>query len=390
MQKRVYAYTDESGNHGFNFSQSDISTHFIVTSILVGEDNRELLETEMEAIRKKYFQTGEIKSSSVGKNHKRRCSILNQILKLDFKIFAVVIDKREIDADSGLQYKQTFYKFTNNLVHKELRAAFPILTICADELGTNEYMQGFIKYVKEREEYPDLFQQRNFYFENSKNSVIVQLADFISGTLLFSYDAVKREGSPDYLSILRSKIIRIENYPKKMMEYVFNGGALAVHYDQRIANISLKRAQMFISKFDDSNEEDVKIQLQVLKYLCFRFINNDTRDYISTKEIMSYLKRSLGVSISVQYFRTRIIAKLRDNNVIISSSPKGYKLPSKEAELYDFINHGTTIIMPMLGRLKKCRDIINLETLGEVDLFNNTEYRDLQRYFSLEKTEDLE
>lgn len=110
MQKRVYAYTDESGNHGFNFSQSDISTHFIVTSILVGEDNRELLETEMEAIRKKYFQTGEIKSSSVGKNHKRRCSILNQILKLDFKIFAVVIDKREIDADSGLQYKQTFYK----------------------------------------------------------------------------------------------------------------------------------------------------------------------------------------------------------------------------------------------------------------------------------------
>lgn len=281
-------------------------------------------------------------------------------------------------------------RFTNNLVHKELRAAFPILTICADELGTNEYMQGFIKYVKEREEYPDLFQQRNFYFENSKNSVIVQLADFISGTLLFSYDAVKREGSPDYLSILRNKIIRIENYPKKMMEYVFNGGALAVHYDQRIANISLKRAQMFTSKFDDSNEEDVKIQLQVLKYLCFRFINNDTRDYISTKEIMNYLKRSLGVSVSVQYFRTRIIAKLRDNNVIISSSPKGYKLPSKEAELYDFINHGTTIIMPMLGRLKKCRDIINLETLGEVDLFNNTEYRDLQRYFSLEKTEDLE
>ncbi len=390
MQKRVYAYTDESGNHGFNFTQSDISSHFIVTSILVEEDNIEPLEKEIEAIRKKYFQTGEIKSSSVGKNYKRRCSILNQLLKLDFKVFAVVIDKREIDVDSGLQYKQSFYKFINNLVHKELRAAFPILTICADEIGTNEYMQSFVKYVKEREEYPDLFQQRDFYFENSKNSVIIQLADFISGTLLFSYDVIKRQGSPNYLEILKSKIIRIENYPKKLMEYTFDGSALATQYDQRIANISLKRAQMFISKFDSSDEEDIKIQLQVLKYLCFRFINNDTRDYISTKEIMNYLKRSLGVNLSVQYFRTRIIAKLRDNNVIISSSPKGYKLPSKEAELYDFINHGTTIIMPMLGRLKKCRDIINLETLGDLDLFANTEYAELQRYFSSEKTEDLE
>jgi hypothetical protein len=89
----------------------------------------------------------------------------------------------------------------------------------------------------------------------------------------------------------------------------------------------------------------------------------------------------------VQHFRTKIIAKLRDENVIISSSPKGYKLPSKEEELYDFINHGTTIIMPMLARLKKCRDIIKMETLGELDLFNNSEYKELRRYFELDEVD---
>ena len=60
---------------------------------------------------------------------------------------------------------------------------------------------------------------------------------------------------------------------------------------------------------------------------------------------------------------------------------KGYKIPAKEAELFDFINHGTTIIMPMLARLKKCRDIVKLGTANKIDLFDKTEYSSLKKYF---------
>lgn len=173
----------------------------------------------------------------------------------------------------------------------------------------------------------------------------------------------------------------IENYPKRIHDYIFNGGAISAEYDERIANISLKRAQMFLTKNEGKEEFDVRLQILTLKYLCFKFINNDTRYYIPTKEIINYLRRSTGEEIKTQYFRTRVIAKLRNQNVIIANSPKGLKLPSKQEELYDFINHGTTIIMPLLARLKKCRDIVNIETLGDLDLFNNTEYRDLQKFF---------
>lgn len=44
--------------------------------------------------------------------------------------------------------------------------------------------------------------------------------------------------------------------------------------------------------------------------------------------------------------------------------------------------------MPMLARLKKCRDIIMMETLGKLDLFNNTEYIELRRYFEIEDFQD--
>lgn len=87
--------------------------------------------------------------------------------------------------------------------------------------------------------------------------------------------------------------------------------------------------------------------------------------------------------MSTQAFRTRVIGKLRDSGVIISgsSAKKGYKIPTKESELFDFINHGTSIIMPMLERLKKCRDLIKLGTDNELDLFDKTEYQSLKKYF---------
>ena len=110
-------------------------------------------------------------------------------------------------------------------------------------------------------------------------------------------------------------------------------------------------------------------------------MNNDLRKYISTKELKSQLSNTGLANVSTQTFRTRVIGKLRDKGVIISSSKKGYKIPAKEAELFDFINHGTAIIMPMLERLKKCRDLVKLGTANELDLFNNTEYSSLKKYF---------
>lgn len=379
---RVYAFTDESGNDGFDFDKPDISTHFIVTAILVNEDSISDVTAQAEIVRKQFFQTGEMKSSSVGKNHKRRVSILNGLLKCNFEIFSVVVDKRKIFHDSGLMYKKTFYKFINNLVHMELRSAFKVLTVCADEIGGNEYMLSFSRYVKDHEEVGDLFGNKEFYFEDSKNSVLVQIADIVSGTLSFVYEHTKiTEGMPDYLKILEKAIIRIENWPKSIDSYIYTQNAINKNYNQTIAALSLQQAQNFINANSDSDEDDVILQTIVLKYLCFRFINNDKRKYISTKELLNNLNYRASQNIGTHYFRTKIIAKLRDAGVIISSSQKGYKIPSTEEELYDFINHGTSVIMPMLERLRKCRDTVKIATMGELDLFDHTEYETLNRFF---------
>ena len=110
-------------------------------------------------------------------------------------------------------------------------------------------------------------------------------------------------------------------------------------------------------------------------------MNNDTRGYIYTQELKGQLANTELRGISDSTFRMRVIGKLRDKGVILASSQKGYKIPSKQAELYDFINHDAKIVIPMLARLKKCRDLVKLGTVNELDLLVHPEYEQLRAYF---------
>lgn len=387
--EKVYAFTDESGSFGWDLENKSTSTHFIITAIIVKESDVDKVRTAVAEIQNRYFPKGEIKSSKIGKKHARRKRILEDTLDIPYKIFAIVVDKESLKDSRGLQFKKPFYKFMNNIVHKELRSAFKNLVVVADEIGGSDYMQSFCKYVEEHSEIPNLYGDSEFSFQNSKSEVIVQLADLISGTLSFLYDEHKKSADvPDYLSILNDKIIRIERYPKTYADYDLDKCALASEYDKDIAEICLHQAVNFINEHKDDDDELRQAQLIVLKYLLFRFMNNDTRNYISTKELNGQLTWKYG-KVGERKFRKEIIGGLRDAGVIISGShnKKGYKIPSKISDVEDFLNHNVSIILPMLGRLKKCRDKIMLGTNGEVDLYQADTYKELKVFIEKDMAE---
>ena len=383
--ERVYAFTDEYGAFGWNIDNPSVSTHFIITAIIVKESNLDEYTSMAENIRQKYFQKGEIKSKNVGSNHKRRQAIIRDMQDMPFSIFAVCIDKKtcmENMNSRGLQYKQTFYKFMNDIVHKELRRAFKQITIVADEIGTTDYMASFCRYVERKQDQPNLFGDADFSFNESKNDVRIQIADFISGTLAYVYDNHKKGSDvPDYAVMLHQKTICIEIYPKTFKTYVLENSPLADDYDEDIAQLCFAQAVKYIEKNADANDPEIKAQVIVLQYLLFRFMNNGTRGYIYTNELREQIRSSEIGKISESTFRMRIIGQLRDKGVIIASSQKGYKIPSKRAELYDFINHDAKIVIPMLSRLKKCRDLVKLATANELDLLDQPEYEQLKNYF---------
>lgn len=383
MVNAKYAFVDEFGAFGYDFSNPSCATHFIISAIIVDENDLQTVADGVNAIRHKYFQLGEIKSNRIGKNHKRRIAILNKIKQLPFHIFTFVCDKQKVYENSGLRFKQPFYKFLNNIVYQELRITYSNLTITADEVGGNDYLQSFANYVKSKEVPLDLFDYSLFKFDNSKHNVIIQLADIVSGSLAYNFDMRKRDDAEgyNYLSILGDKILRIKEFPETFDSFNVYQNNLNPEYNPEIADICYRKAKHFIETHINTEDTEIKQQIAILNYLLFRFMNKSPRKYIPTRELINQLVFLGYEKMSLQSFRNKIIAKLRDNEVIISSSTSGYKIPSTEKELYDFVNHGKSIIMPMLSRLKTCNDVIKMGTDGKINLFEKAEYHSLSKMF---------
>ena len=375
---KVTAYIDESGAYGFNFEKQGCSSHFIVAAILVKNEDIESLTNATEEIRKRFFQEGEMKSKGVGKNHKRRRLLLNALKDLPFKIFVLVVDKRKFKKENtGLMFKQPFYKFLNEQLYKELRYSFSHIDILADESGSSDFALSFANYVKTKQlqTQPSLFDDSHFALSNSKSSVLIQIADIIAGILAYDFDEKKKNESDgnSYQSFLGNKIIGIKFFPRSVQDF-FNEAKLREHdseLDLKIAEICNRRVEAFIRENNSKDDDNIKQQIIVIQYLQFRFINNSFRKYIPTKELRNLLEQWGYHHRSVVTFRNKVIAKLRDAGVIIASCSQGYKIPAKIEELKDFVQQYKGILLPMISRLERCYSIINLGTFQEFDLLEN-------------------
>lgn len=210
----------------------------------------------------------------------------------------------------------------------------------------------------------------------------------MSGCFAFCYDENKKskaEGS-NYKTYLGKKIIGIQEFPRDPVTFRVED---QINFDSRddatVANLCLRKALAFKQEFENKDaDENSKMQIAVLDYLLFRFMNNSVRRYISTQELQNDLERKGFERLSTQSFRNRIIAKLRDHGVIIASSNKGYKLPSKKSEVEDFIKKTQGIIEPMLHRLKLCYNAIRLGSNGTIFMLDEPEYSTLKKLIEVE------
>ena len=372
---KIAAYADEYGNNSFQFSSQ--GSHFIVATVICNSHKVIELENAVDEIRKKHnFQKGEIKSSGISKNHKRRIKVLNDVIKLDLSIYAVIVDKRKLEG-KGFSYKKSFYKYLNNLLYKELYRTFPQLELYVDEHGGNDYMLEFKRYVNKHHQ-KTLFSGSSFGIENSKESNLIQIADLLAGTLGYIYDETKiSEYSEEFKKLIKPIISDLNFFPKDYNFSDFLESNTDESFNPLIAELSLLRINDFIEK--ESGKDQQKIdQINFLKLLLlYQRVYYKSR-YISTKEIFNHLNQSRNKPLKEEYFRSKVVGNLRDKGILISSGPKGYKIPTSEKDLYSFLKHGNRIILPMANRIKKMRNAIKLASGNELDLLDNPDFQQLR------------
>jgi len=379
---KFFVFVDESGNSSLNVELSGTSKLFILTAIVI-KDNEIVTAKEMaEKIQKNFFGNGEMKSKNIGQDHSRRKRILSELIKIPFRCIVYVIDKSKILKESGLAYKESFYKYLNNLVHNDLRRSFDDIEIVSDALGTSEFMNSFQKYVENNSPKKSLFDDFIFRFEDSKKNPLVQVADFLCGTFSYVYDESKRnEYSHKFQKMLSKNIISVEFWPENL-ELLLEVNSSRQNNDSKlnqiITKVSKKGMDEFLEKNSRTNDQQVLDQLNTLKLL--KTSSLYSKNYVSTKEILENLYYFSKEKHKPRYIRTCIIAKLRDAGVIIASSKKGYKIPMTIEDIEDYANKITSIVCPMIDRLKKCRKTILISTLGEYDILSSSKFELMRKY----------
>lgn len=386
MNEIQYAFINELGHYGFDFEQQDVSTHLIIVSILVKGSDKEFLEHQLEQIKQKHWQSENMDTRNI--NDEQRIKILHDLKDLPFKVYSYVIDKRKVREGSGITFEKTFIKFFNRMVFEDLYRTFERLDLVADEKRPKAFMQEFIDFVK-RECILDLFDYSTFGFNNNQSDILLQLAEFIAGTLAKGYDAtLYSDNYPSFYKTIRNNIIAINLWPHDYRHFLYNYELMETdtNYDKIIIKQAVNLAYQYIERHRKTEDEDEKIRIDFLKFLLFNLKENPD-EYVYTEEILDNLNAIRVNKIKQHYFRSNIVSKLRDQGLLIASSNKGYKLPICLNDLYDFVNLSSLNIYPMIQRIGKCRDQILLATNNEIDILEKAEYVYLKRVIDMGKLE---
>lgn len=383
MANHCYAFIDESGSPDLDTTKSGNRRHYIICAIKITEDSLKNLTESVEDIRKRNFQKGEIKSSSVSpKKGSRRAKILSEIQNLDFSYYALVVDKERLFKDSGLAFKKSFIKFFSGKVCSTLMSHHETAHIIADTHGYPEFQIELKNYIEGKK---DLFTETStFRTLDSKSHVLVQLADFIAGTTSHIYEKTASQEVKEAYRSLVEKCVKLDSWTSHPNQSERHYDPTGI--DDEIKYHAIRQARIFINNNQNTSDPDIKKQVICLNQILINAIFNSQTDYTSTYELRSYLS-AVGLETTEQAIRSTIIAKLRDAGVIIASSQKGYKIPQSFSDMKDFIERVDGIVIPLLQRLNKARFSYLQESNNKIDIITGTKYLNLEKILRLLENE---
>jgi hypothetical protein len=374
-----FAYIDECGNFGFDFDKEGTSLNYILCAVVVKSSDLPMLYAQVSKVKNENgFQTTEMKSSAIGNNHKRRNKILSELLQIKFHVILLIADKRRFVEESPLStYRQSFIKYLHQRLYSTLYTTYPKLKIIEDQIGSSDFQSSFKQYVREHRP-PNLFNEYDFDYVDSRDELFVQPADIIGGSISKSLTVAD---APNYLEMLKGKILSTIDFPDTKGPYWGSASEEDRRFDKEVYELAVHRARLFISEHEKELEGEKHLQVAALRYLLFYVQNVNAQTFVSSRQLLSVLEECAEKKVRLNYLYRRIIAPLRDAGVILSSCSQGYKIPISVEDITTYINQTHTVVSPMLHRIEICRYLIKQQTSNDLDVLADPAFLKYKKYF---------
>jgi len=371
----LHAFIDEYGDPHLETGKPGVSRVYVVSAVCIWDKSLAHAREFAEAVRIKNFQTGEMKSSAIGPRDGRRLSILHSLSNLDCFVIALCAQKERIERDSGLQFKKSFIKYFARQMFDRLSRYADNLVVTADMHGTKEFQLELKSYLDKRKS-SDLFRKSSFDQIDSASEVLLQVADIYAGSLARIYDPTKQSDRlENILSVLRDRV-SLRLWPEGS-EPLHGSAPDADEHDELIRRLCVRLVEGYLQSHAGEDKDEVA-RLTFLESLLSSHSWGGVDEYVRTGTLRKEVARRIGEPISEHKFRSSVVAKLRDQDLIIASCSKGYKIPSSYADLRDYAHFANSILPPMISRIGRARRSVREATLGSVDILGEPELAELR------------
>jgi len=196
-------FIDDSGDPGFKLHSS--SRFVMACAVFMDDKVVEQVAKELQNLRKLkgWSNSAEFKFTKTRKDVIKE--LLQIVVKYDFKVSAVYIDKSDFSGitpiiDQSKLYNWTIKKLLETLPLKDAR-------IRIDGRSSKEYMRKTSSYLR-KELNKTSHKVLNVRFEDSRRNDLIQLADVIAGAINRSFQKDKTDND-EYLAIIKSKVDNI-------------------------------------------------------------------------------------------------------------------------------------------------------------------------------------
>ena len=382
MSEPVHCFLDESGDPHFPAGEKNRSTYYALAAVVVADDELEAVRERADAVRHEHFGDGEMKAGArTFKNHPgKRRAIIESLAELPVSFAVICVNKAELFDDGPLAtWKRSFLKYTARLLLERLYGTHDAVRVVADEYGRDRYQEEFRRYVDSR---LGLFADASdFAFGDSKAEPLIQVADFVAGTVL----RAQRDGTDEdraLLGLLRPRIHTYIAWPvvSPPVEPPRRAGEQAVR-DQAVRDLALNAAGRYLGAHRDSSDPVTAARVVSLDRLLFAAQFDESSSFVHADELNREIAKLglQGVSLSPRWLSANVIGPLRDEGVVISGSSRGYAIPYRADDLDAHARDVKSKAVPMLRRLLRYRQDLSTRSAGSVDLLGANDLAELRR-----------
>ncbi len=195
-------FIDESGDAGFKISKGS-SSYFVISLVIFDEElDAEETALKIKKLRKALNKSDKFEFKFNKCNRKLREEFLNEIRNCNFRIRSIVMDKEKIYSKHLRDLATDFYGFSLRMVLQHNGKTIKNAKIRIDGSGERKFRKQLTLYLRKYLNSSNKKIIKNLRFYDSKQNVLIQLADMIAGSIRRDFEKT----TPDH-NIYR-KIIR--------------------------------------------------------------------------------------------------------------------------------------------------------------------------------------